>query len=519
MTEMKADIIIIGGSLGGTLAAFSAAKSGKKVILTEETDWLGGQLTSQAVPPDEHPWIEQFGCTQTYREFRNRVREYYRKNYPLKQEEKENPVLNPGNAWVSRLSHEPKVALSILNEMLSPYVNSGRISVIYSAVPVGAEVENDAIQSVAVEKTVTGERILLKGPFFIDATECGDLLPLTGAEYVTGAESRAETGEEHAGEVSRPQDMQSFTFVFALEHIEGKDFTIEKPAQYEFWKEYQAPFLKHKQLSWFIPDAHTGSSKKFAMFSHEDSWGLWDYRRIVDQSYYKDLYEGDISLINWPQNDYWLGSIIDVDADEKEKHLYQSKQLGYSLLYWLQTEAPRSDGGKGYPGLRLRGDVLGTDDGFAKYPYIRESRRIKAVHTVVEEDINANLRDSIKKVKDSVGIGCYRIDLHPTIETNTFFYAESFPFEIPLGSLIPVRLQNLLPACKNIGTTHLTNGCFRVHPVEWNIGESAGYLAAFAGDHNVTPKDVLEQEELLRSYQSMLEKNGIVLHWPEIGAV
>lgn len=69
MTEMKADIIIIGGSLGGTLAAFSAAKSRKKVILTEETDWLGGQLTSQAVPPDEHPWIEQFGCTRTYRSF------------------------------------------------------------------------------------------------------------------------------------------------------------------------------------------------------------------------------------------------------------------------------------------------------------------------------------------------------------------------------------------------------------------------------------------------------------------
>ena len=65
--EMKADIVILGGGLGGCAAALAAAQSGHTVILTEETDWLGGQLTSQAVPPDEHPWIEQFGCTATYR--------------------------------------------------------------------------------------------------------------------------------------------------------------------------------------------------------------------------------------------------------------------------------------------------------------------------------------------------------------------------------------------------------------------------------------------------------------------
>ena len=41
-----------------------------------------------------------------------------------------------------------------------------------------------------------------------------------------------------------------------------------------------------------------------------------------------------------------------------------------------------------------------------------------------------------------------------------------------------VRMENLLPAGKNLGTTHITNGCYRVHPVEWNIGESAGALAA-----------------------------------------
>ncbi|RIV10366.1 FAD-dependent oxidoreductase, partial [Klebsiella pneumoniae] len=51
---MRADILVVGGGLGGVAAALGAARSGKRVIMTEEYDWIGGQLTSQAVPSDEH---------------------------------------------------------------------------------------------------------------------------------------------------------------------------------------------------------------------------------------------------------------------------------------------------------------------------------------------------------------------------------------------------------------------------------------------------------------------------------
>ena len=70
--ELRADIVIVGGSVGGCAAALAAARSGRQVILTEETDWIGGQLTSQAVPPDEHPWIESFGATRLYRRTESR---------------------------------------------------------------------------------------------------------------------------------------------------------------------------------------------------------------------------------------------------------------------------------------------------------------------------------------------------------------------------------------------------------------------------------------------------------------
>ncbi len=519
---LKADIIIIGGGVGGCTAALAASKSGKKVIMTEETDWIGGQLTSQAVPPDEHKWIEQFGCTRTYRQYRNRVRDYYRQHFPLTEEARGRENLNPGNGWVSRLCHEPKVALAVLQEMLAPYVSSGKLTILTNYKVMNAQVNGDSVESVKVRHVGNGEERHLTGKYYLDATECGDLLPLAGVEYVTGAESKAETRELHAPEVANPQDMQSFTYVFAVDYIESGDFTIEKPEQYDFWKKYKAPFLQHKQLSWFAPDAHTGGSKEFSMFHHGELLGLWDYRRIIDPLLFKDgAYEGDISLINWPQNDYWLGSIIDVSEEDYNKHIEESKQLSLSLLYWLQTEAPRPDGGKGYPGLRQRGDVMGTEDGLAKYPYIRESRRIKAVTTVVEEHINAETRGNkgIEHFEDSVGVGCYRIDLHPTTETNTFFYTESYPFEIPLGALLPVRVNNLMPACKNIGATHITNGCFRVHPVEWNIGESAGYLAAFAIEKGVKPRSVRESKELLEEFQNFLQQQGIEIHWPEVGAI
>ncbi|WRP06257.1 FAD-dependent oxidoreductase [Rossellomorea aquimaris] len=519
---LKTDIVIIGGGIGGCTAALAASKRGHRVIMTEETDWIGGQLTSQAVPPDEHQWIEQFGCTKTYRQFRNRVKDYYRSHYPLKEEVRQNDRLNPGNGWVSRLCHEPKVALTVLQEMLVPYTSSGRLQIYTNYKAIQASVEGDDVFSVTVQHTENEKRMKLEGQYYLDATEVGDLLPLAGVEYVTGAESKRDTGELHAPEEARPQDMQSFTYVFAVDYVEGGNFVIEKPEKYDFWKDYQAPFLQHKQLSWFAPDAHTGGSKEFAMFHHEDIWGLWDYRRIIDPSLFqKGTYDGDISLINWPQNDYWSGSIIDVNDEEYERHIHESKQLSLSLLYWLQTEAPRPDGGKGYPGVRLRGDILGTEDGLAKYPYIRESRRIKAVTTVVEEHINANVRgdQGIEHFEDSVGIGCYRIDLHPTTETNTFFYAESYPFEIPLGALLPVRVNNVLPACKNIGSTHITNGCFRVHPVEWNIGESAGYLAAFAIEKGVLPRKVREDKVLLEEFQEMLIQDGIELRWPEVGPI
>ena len=73
-----------------------------------------------------------------------------------------------------------------------------------------------------------------------------------------------------------------------------------------------------------------------------------------------------MTLVNWPQNDYWAINVIDRPEDIVARAMEDSRQLSLSLMYWLQTEAPRPDGGCGWPGLYLCPEILGTGDGLAK---------------------------------------------------------------------------------------------------------------------------------------------------------
>ncbi|MBK8884667.1 MAG: FAD-dependent oxidoreductase [Bacteroidales bacterium] len=529
--ELKADVIIAGGGLGGCAAALGALRNGLAVILTEETDWIGGQLTSQGVPPDEHQWIESHGSTRLFRNLRTAIREYYCRNYPLTNAARENKILNPGDGSVSRLCHEPRVALAVLSDMMAPYISSGRLTLLTDTKIESADVSGDEIRSLKAVSKLHGRTIILSAPYFIDATELGDLLPLTGTEYVTGTESKKDTGELHAPEIADPSNNQAFTVCFAMDHIAGENHVIDKPRDYDFWKNF-TPKLTPPWSGRLLDLSHTDPINLKPVVNSlipegtEDPslFNLWSYRRIINRlNFLPGTYRGDITIVNWPQNDYLTGNIIDATPSEYERHLEGARQLSLSLLYWLQTEVPRPDKGYGWPGIRPRGDIMGTSDGLAKSPYIRESRRIKAKFTVLEEHVGLANRSQVTGKKedvkaaefpDSVGVGFYRIDLHPSFAGTNYIDIDSLPFQIPLGALIPVRMKNLIAANKNIGTTHITNGCYRLHPVEWNIGESAGSLAAFAIDKKVTPEAVRQKKDLLNEFQRLIRSQGIETQWP-----
>ncbi len=518
--RLQTDVLIVGGGVGGCAAALAACENNLNVILTEESDWLGGQFTSQATPPDEHGWIEEFGCTRSYRKFREEVRNYYRNNFPLTETAKNNPVLNPGDGWVSPLCAEPRVFLHVFESLLQPFVEQGTLLIFREHFPVAAETNGDKVLSVTLENLRHKEKIKISAEYFVDATELGELLPLTETEFATGSESKTETGEPGAKENAAPQNSQAFSVCFAMSYHAGENHTIEQTKNYEFWRDFVpelSPAWSGKLLSL------TGLSPRDLKPVHYNFQpndepnvafaGLWTYRRILHRNnFIENAFASDITLVNYPQIDYLLGDLANVgNYNEKQKIIAEAKQQSLSFLHYLQTEL-------GFSGLKLRPDVVGTADGLAKMPYIRESRRIKAEFTILEQHLSAKCRPNeiyAEKFTDSVGIGFYRIDLHPTFGGDNYVDVEALPFQIPLGALIPKRVENLLAACKNIGTTHITNGCYRLHPIEWNIGEAAGNLITFCLRNDLSPKQVRNDEDHLREFQKELKVNGFELEWRE----
>ncbi|MBA2889393.1 FAD-dependent oxidoreductase [Nonomuraea soli] len=521
MNQHQADVVIVGGGLGGVAAARAALLLGRSVILTEATDWLGGQLTSQGVPPDEHPWIEQHG-SRGYRALREGIRDHYRRAYPLTPSALGDPLLNPGHGFVSALCHEPRVAAAVLDEMLSSWVAQGRLLVLREHEPVAAARDGDRLTSVTVRHR-DGSTVRLGAGFILDATELGDLLELAHIPYVMGAESRAQTGELHAPDRADPLDQQAITWCAAVEYRAGESHVIDEPAGYRHWRDTVDKRWPGPQLSWLDVHPITLEERDRPLFLRDpdeaachDDRGLWHYRRILSRALLDRPGFADISLINWPQTDYWELPLLGVDAQTRQTALRRARDLTLSFVRWMQTEAPRHDGGKGYPELRLRGDVLGTLDGLAKTAYIRESRRMKALFTVTEAHVGHAMRGpgaGSAIFDDSVGIGYYRIDLHPSTSGRTYVDIASYPFQIPLGALVSPDVANFVPANKNIGTTHISNGAYRLHPVEWSIGEAAGALAVHCLDTGRTPAEVRAEP---RDFQELLSGAlGVPLAWPD----
>jgi hypothetical protein len=189
--------------------------------------------------------------------------------------------------------------------------------------------------------------------------------------------------------------------------------------------------------------------------------------------------------------------------------------VSLGFLHWLQTEAPATGERNGAPEIALQPAIMATADGLSKHPYIREARRIVAMRTIVEQDVAVHAQPGprARDCDDSVGVGWYPIDIHRAGPEDVGVSCRTRPFQVPLAALVPIRIENLVAAAKNIGTTHITNGCYRLHPVEWNIGEAAGALAAFALDRNVSPRLVCERVELRVPFQRTLADEGVPLVW------
>ena len=505
-SPLETDVCIYGAGMGGVAAALTLLEQGYRVVIFEPTGWIGGQMTSQGVSAlDEHEYIEEHPGTARYAALREAIR---RRSASINGITGDVPhAYNPGNGWVSRLCFLPVIAHDVLCEWFMPWIQAGTCVLItdahiFSVATTAHRI--DSLQCRSNEQTIT-----CRARLFIDASELGDLLARAGCETVSGAESYSDTQEDWAPQEPNPAEVQGFTYSFAVEYVPHTSNVIAKPEGYIQLRADQ-PFT-------LTLSGSDGDARPFRVFN-EGMTGLppfWTYRRIRDGKNCKPP-QNDIALINWNSNDYHRRTLIGATPPMTEAITDEAKRLSLAFLYYLQTDVPRDDGtGFGYPELRLRPDVMGTADGLSMTPYIRESRRTRGICRITADDVLSSKQVTARGRywPDTIGVGWYPLDLHPAPGNPNSRYAPTRPFQIPLGALVPPDCHNLFCANKNIATTHLSNGSYRLHPVEWSIGTGAGMAAAVALQHKCAPVDTVRRPQLLHEVQRRLIQSGTALGW------
>lgn len=521
--EISCDVLVAGAGSGGIAAALTLLERSHTVCLTEEIDTIGGQFHS--VPAlDEHKFIEISGATRSYHEFRNSIRDYYRKTYRLTPAAARLENFNPGACYVSSLCYEPKVAVGILEQMLNEH--SARLQLLRRTKILDVATKGDRVESVLIYRFDTREIARVRSGYVLDATETGEILPLAKIPYVVGSEARRETDEPHAAPEPNPACVQSFTYTFAMDFDANGDHRIPEPSGYKRIRDSQPFSLRMNypvEFGWRGSFQYSVFGEDAPIPNNMSPKPFFPWRRLVARKNFEGPNApADVALMNWPRQDYHDESLLDRSAEDTARILQAAKNVSFSFLYWLQNDVPRDDGkGSGYSGFRLRKDVMGSPDGLSKYPYIRESRRLRVKEPVREQDLRIDDANSARarSYPDSIGTGFYMVDIHPCGANERGRMMMPKPFQVPMSALVPQGLANLLAAGKNIGVTHLTNGAFRLHPIEWNIGEAAAVMASIALKNKRLASVAEVQTELARKGVPLVWFDDIPTNHPNFAAI
>ena len=447
------DVVIVGGGAGGTSAAIQSARNGAKTLLIEETDWLGGMLTSAGVSAIDGNYKLPSGF---WGEFKDSLVSHYGSLEALK------------TGWVSNVLFEPKVGNEILKSITQ---NEKNLKILYST----------STQSVSNHdgNNFNYQIKTSEGTFFskilIDGTELGDLLPMLDDDYDVGMDSNEMYDENIAPEIKN-DIIQDLTFVMILKNY-NKKVKIDKPEGYD-------------------------ASEFYCSTSHvdcpESDKALWSPQQMMN---YGKL-PNDKIMINWPiyGNDYY-SNLIEMSKEEREVVFEKAKNKSLRYLYYIQDEL-------GFDNYSISDDEYETDDNFPLIPYYREARRIKGQVTFSLNYIKNPYDQKHKLYRTGVLVGDYPVDhhhdAHPEKEKLPKLAFYPIPsYSLPFGSLISKKNSNFLVAEKSISVSNLVNGTTRLQPVVLQIGQIAGLIASESIKQKKKPSELN-----IRHIQSLILENG-----------
>ncbi len=433
------DLVIFGGGASGTMAAIQASRMGVKTILIEETNWLGGMLTSAGVAAIDGNHNLPSGL---WAEFRAKLYQYYG---GAKQVE---------TGWVSNTLFEPSVGNKLLKEMA---VNPNLTILYQTNWQKVTKIEN----SWQIEVQQNGKNLILNAKLIIDATELGDVMAYLKIPYNLGMDSRFSTKEIFAPQLAN-NIIQDITYVVILkDYGKGADKTIAKPQGYDA-----------KEFACACDVANLSVKNK----ANLDCDKMLNYGKLPNNKY----------MINWPKcgNDIYL-NLVELSKKDRLAALEQAKLHSLRFVYYLQTVL-------GYKNLGLADDEFTTKDQLPMIPYYRESRRVNAkVNLTVNDLINPYQN---KLYRTGIAVGDYPIDHHHAKNTDApkidFIKIKIPSYSIPMGSLIPANTNGILIAEKSIGVSNIVAGATRLQPVVLLVGQAVGALAATAIKNNTDPSKV-----------------------------
>ncbi|MEO6787341.1 MAG: FAD-dependent oxidoreductase [Chthoniobacteraceae bacterium] len=540
---LDADLLIVGGNESACAAAVQAARLGvKRIVLVNDIEWLGGQFSAEGVGClDEWTTVNgkrvSFPRSGLFLETVERIRAHNAAKYGK---------ASPGNAYCGTETIEPAAAAQIFEDMLKPHVTNGALRIERGWEPVKVNVLGKRVSGVEFERR--GERLTVKARLTMDASDWGDVIRLSGAKYGAGPDLRSRFGEPSAPEKfddAGAQEMNPLSWCVVLREA-GKDATIPKPATYDA-RSFAA---LDKTPPWVDSDMSAG------IYS-QSGWSIYTHRRLVDRWHNGFAPGTEATFLNWPVQDYPLCQLPQrvVDALEhsepgaarrniatlspaQRRIIFEDvKQHALGMLYHLQTKVHDRVGDfpQSFRYMALT-DEFGTPDQLPPKPYIREGLRLEALTMLREQDIRAASREPkwAKRVPDDAVFGFqFNIDFHPTrrkfltgdrngpwqyVHTpERDWHTDTDRAIFPLRGLVPVEMDGLLGAGKNIGVSSIVQSALRLHGQMMLVGQAGATVAAMCLRDFVEPRAITVDAGRLRQIQRTLVRGsggpGVLL-WP-----
>ena len=458
-SEVRTDVLVVGGGASGVCAAVQAARMGVKTVVLEEGPWIGGMLTSAGVSCVDGNYNLRGGL---FGEFADSLAVRYGGWDALK------------TGWVSNINFEPQVGQEILTNIAA---GCGEFLDVRRQVRV-LEVSKEDGKWHVLAADLRGRDRIYVAEVLIDGTELGDIARMCGVDYRIGMDSSSETGESIAPEEANDV-IQDLTYVaFLKDYGPEADMTIPEPEGYDPTLFYNCAVNPRNTVS------ETGQT-------------IWPAEMMITYG----RTPGGRYMINWPiyGNDHYANT-IDMTPQERAEAYKAAKNFTLCFVHFIQT-------GLGMKNLGIADDVFPTEDGLALMPYHRESRRIAGEAFLTVDAVAKPYDYKCPYYRTGIAVGDYAVDhhhfRHPDWKSLPDLHFYPVPsFNVPAGVMIPAQedVDNLIVAEKSVSVSNLINGATRLQPVVMQIGQAAGAMAAQAVQNEIPVRTVsirTLQEELL----------------------